>query len=108
MSLDFDSLVLGPAYAIMGVTATYTPVGGPARDITVIDQTKGETIFTDAAAGVSETVPTVHAREGDIAVPAEGGTIVVSGNTWRIDSSIPAPGPGGVDSGERILILSEA
>lgn len=107
MSIDFDALVLGPSYALLGTTATYTPSGGSPTTITVIDQTKGEVILTDAAAGISATLPTVHAKEGDIADPAEGGTIVVNGTTWHIDSSIPAPGPGGVDSGERILILSE-
>jgi hypothetical protein len=105
--VDFDALVLGPSYAILGTTATYTPVGGPAVSITVIDQTKGEEIMTDAAAGISATVPTVHARESDIADPAEGGTILVNGTTWIIESSIPAPGPGGTSSGERILILAE-
>ena len=105
MGLDFDALVLGPNYAIMGVAATYTPSGGSAAAITVIDFTRGEVIHEASADGLAVAKPTVHARKGDIDDPAEGGTIVVNGHTYRIDASLPAPGPGGIDVGEVILVL---
>jgi hypothetical protein len=106
VAIDFDALCRNPIYEILKTSATYQPVTGPAETIDIIDQTRGEVIQSQSADGASVTVPTVHVKAGIVDDPAEGGTLTISGVVYRIDDSLPLPGPGGVSSGEVALMLS--
>lgn len=106
MAIDFDALVRDPIYEILKSSATYQPVTGPSVTIDCIDQTRGEVIRSQSADGVTVTVPTIHVKAGVVDDPAEGGTVTIGGVEYRIDNSLPMPGPGGVDSGEIALLLS--
>ncbi len=108
--MDFDALVLAPNYATFGRDATLTPAAGSASTVKVIDHTQGVAVLTDdpGQVGIATTVPAVNIRETDLTgIDPVGGTLLMGGVTWDIDSTRPVIGPNGIGTGERQLFLSE-
>lgn len=108
--VNFDGLALGPAYSLFGVDATLMIPAQSASAVRVIDHTAGVVVHTDdpGGAGAVAVRPAVHIRTTDLAgFEPKGGTIVIGGVTWDIDTSLPVIGPAGVGTGEHQLFLSE-
>jgi hypothetical protein len=107
MSINFDALVLGPAYATFGKDATYTPFGGAPTTIRVIDETQGKVTNAGDRGSPAVVEPAVNVRIGDVAESPSGGQIEFNGNVWKIRGSMPQVGPGGIATGELTLTLEK-
>ena len=108
--MDFDALVLGPAYSQFGRDATLTLPAGSPTAVRVIDNTAGVAVLQEDPHGFGVTAIkyTVHIRKADLGgVAPKGGTLLLGGTTWNIASSAPVIGPNGVGTGEQQLFLTE-
>ena len=111
MSDGFDALVLDPIYEdpILAVESEYTPTGGSAATIRVIDKTQG--VNVGPSVQQSTIKPVVHVRRADVADPPTNGTIKVpksGGATYRIESWQRVLTGQGTATGELMLILVKA
>jgi hypothetical protein len=101
--IDFDALVLGPAYGTFGQPAVLT-LGAISHDVEVIDNTNGIAVEEGGTIGVQTIRPVVDVRRSTLAAlgiavgDLIGGEIVVNGVTWRIKSFLE-------NGGELRLIL---
>jgi hypothetical protein len=89
--IDFDALVLGPAYATFGKPAVLK-LGPASHDVAVIDNTRGVTIDDGGVIGVQTIRPVADVRRSALLALAitiadlVDGQLVLDGSTWRIKS----------------------
>lgn len=117
--MDWQSLLYGPVYTILGETAVLTvdALSDPVSLTYAVDKTAGIEISANndrAELSIQTLTPAVAVRMADITdagltrANLEGGTIAINGATWRIESSRPRPSPQGEAEGELLLLLSES
>ena len=63
--IDFDTLVLGPAYGSFGQPAVLT-IGQASFDLPVIDNTRGVTVDEAGSIGVQTIRPAADVRRSDM------------------------------------------
>lgn len=114
MSLDWDGLVLGPAYDILGVSALITPVSSASpATVQVIDDTRGVELPGRAQVEVSTVKPVAYVRSTSLTAASltkadlRGAAIAFNGRTYRIEDVLPRPMPTGEAQGELMLTLNE-
>jgi len=73
--------------ADFGVTASYTPAGGSASNITGIFDNDIQEIDAGGAATFAIEVPRFLCRTSDATSAAEGDSLVVSGVTYSVSSA---------------------
>lgn len=121
MALDYKSLLFGPIYGVLGVTATITfDDTGTTKDVTVIDKSKGVSLNIDTqGAGLKRTggadidtlVPGAVIRMSELSAKAIDkdrlveSLLEMNGSTWQIMSIMPLPTPRGENDGELLLVL---
>lgn len=109
--MDWTSLLYGPVYSVIGVTATLTLNDTAATEIslTAIDKTSGVEIGGNVE--VQTIVPAAIVRASELAsislATLEDGTLVMNSKTWTIKSHMLKPSPKGEGDGEVFLILYE-
>jgi hypothetical protein len=95
--IDFDALVLGPAYRTFGQPVVLT-LGSSSYNVEVIDNTKGIAVEEGGTIGVQTIRPAVDVRRSTLATLGIAfgdlidGEIVVNGVTWRIKSFLENEG----------------
>ena len=104
--IDFDALLLGPAYSVFGEPAMLT-IGSVTYEIDVIDGTRGVAVEEGGAIAVETIRPVADVRRSQLAglgiaiadlIDAE---LTLNGATWRIKSFL--------DNGDEFrLILMQA
>jgi hypothetical protein len=109
VSIDFDSLLLGPQYEVFGVDAVLT-VNQTEHEIRAIDMTSG----IEISAGPL-SMPTIRAaafcKAADLAAlelqPNElvDASLLINGTAYTIKNAAPKPGPNGKGTGEIMLTL---
>jgi hypothetical protein len=121
--IDFDALVLGPAYDVFGVDAgvVLDNTAGTVFTLRVQDCTKGVLVslgagrgrVVDAASGDATAAtlrPAAAVRLSDLAAndlepdDLKGGTITLRDRGWRIKGWVPKPSDG-EGTGEVYLLL---
>lgn len=75
--------------ADFGVTASYTPAGGSASDITVIFDNEYLDVDIGGAVAFATQQPKVLCRDGQISGIAEGDQMVISGSTYIVRVVMP-------------------
>lgn len=122
--IDFDALVLGPAYTVFGVDADVVleGTGGREETLRVQDHTAGVQIAFQGKRGhvvegaradlsIASLHPAAAVRMVEMdeksLVPEDlrNGEIGFNGRTWRIKGHVPKPSPNGATSGEIYLLL---
>lgn len=121
--IDFDALVLVPAYDVFGVDATLVTAGTDAREETlrVQDRTAGIRVAFDGGKAhvingsgdlsLGTVRPAAAVRLGELSekdlTPDQlrEGALTFNGHSWRIKTHLPEPAPNGVDSGEIYFLL---
>lgn len=113
MTLDFESLVLAPNYAVFGVTLEFkSPKTAAAVSLPAIDMTAGVEVPMGAAQ-VPTIRPAAMVRASDLAAARlakddmRGVCVTLAGKVWKVETTRPKPGPQGEGKGEVMLILSE-
>lgn len=102
--IDFDALVLRPAYRAFAKTARYHPRAGEAFNVRVIDETDGYSL--PMAQGAYATLVAVIARKADLpAVPA-GDELELGSVRYSIRAA-HAETSHGEGTGELVLELQE-
>lgn len=108
--MDFQALLLNPAYSAFGVPATLTVAcGNPAVAVTVIDKTAG-VVFSEGP-DVQTVRPAADLRMSDLTAAGltradlDDGMIEFNGAAWTIKATLPKPTPNGESDGELRLIL---
>lgn len=109
--IDFDQLLLLPIYERLGVSAVLTTDGG-SLGVTIIDKSHGvQVALGDLNVPTMRPAAVVRAVElADNSVDpsdVDGGSITFNGQTWRITTHSPKPGPEGEGKGEIYLFLTE-
>jgi hypothetical protein len=104
--IDFDLLVLGPAYSMFAQPAVLA-LGSASYDLEVIDDTKGVSVEEGGVIGVQTVRPAVEVRRSALAglgiavADLIDGDLTLNGATWRIKSFL--------DNGDEFrLILMQA
>lgn len=104
--IDFDRLLLGPAYATFARQATYTAKDGSTRTVSVIDNTDGALVGEND--GIGTLLPVMTVRRTDLGTSSpEGGTVSLGGKTWKIMKADKVLNGGGEATGELRLVLQE-
>lgn len=100
-------------YGVLGVAATLdVALTGGEVDITVIDQSAGVPVNPQEPLDIQALHPAADIRVAELAehniVPDDlrTGTLVMNGDTWRIESHILRPAPTGKSAGEVRAFLS--
>lgn len=75
--------------ADFGVTASFTPSGGAASDITVIFDNEYLDVDIGGAVAFATRQPKVLCRDGEISGIAEGDQMVISGATYIVRVVMP-------------------
>ena len=100
--IDFDALVLGPAYRTFGKPAVLG-LGSDSYDVEVIDNTRGITIEEGGVIGVQTIRPVADVRRSTLAAlgislgDLVDGDLVLDGTTWRIKSFL--------DNGDELRLI---
>lgn len=112
--IPYDTMLLDPIYARLGILVTITITGKSAAYVSVIDKTAGEEFTYGGGGGIDVATvrPAVDVRVAELDRTGinrdelVGGTLELSGTNWRIESTHPRPTPGG--RGELRLWLMDA
>jgi hypothetical protein len=89
--VDFDALVLDPAYQTFGELAVLS-IGSSSYDVVVIDNTEGVSVEDGSIAGMHTIRPAVDVRRSSVkahgldAAQLVGGQIIFAATAWRIKS----------------------
>lgn len=111
--MDYSSLLYGPVYSVLSVTAvlTVSETFGPV-DIQIIDKTDGlPAESNDSGIEIHTVKPACVIRVVDLdalgvdIATIDGGIIAFNGKTWRIESHSRLPSPGGERDGQVALWL---
>jgi hypothetical protein len=100
-------------YAKLGVAATLDLGTDGEAPLTVIDKTSG-VVVESGSVGVATIKPACSVRTHELAdlgivnSQLRRSFIDFNGRSWRVESFIDRPSPGGLDVGEVMLILTEA
>src|SRR5689334_15070273 len=110
--IDYNTLLYGPLYQTRGVSATLNSSGGATVDVTVIDDTREQTI--DGLAAIESIGPSCRVRMKELtannvaATELDGGSIEFNGASWRIKAHKMLPNSNGENDGQvRLMLLSE-
>lgn len=112
--VDFDAVLYGPLHSVFGTEAVITPTGGtvgPAT-VTVIDNTRGMALQLKGS-DIETVVPVAVVRASALADASltrsdlRRAALTMNGRTYRIESTMPRPTPGGEADGEVLMILTE-
>jgi hypothetical protein len=93
VGVDFDALLLRPAYSVFAEPAVLT-IGPTAHDIDVIDGTRGVAVAEGGPIAVETVRPVVDVRRRMLADKGIGvadlidAELVLAGQTWRIKAPL--------------------
>jgi hypothetical protein len=93
LGVDFDALLLRPAYSVFAEPAVLT-IGSAIHDIDVIDGTRGVAVEEGGPIGVETIRPVVDVRRRVLADKGIGvadlidAELVLAGQTWRIKAPL--------------------
>jgi hypothetical protein len=117
MAIDYGAMLFDPVYANLGVPAVLTVPGGADLAITVIDDTRPQTLPASSAGQVGEVRsvgPGAYARIPELAGNGIARTdyldavLAFNGRNWMVRSYELRGSPMGEDAGEVRFLLKEA
>lgn len=119
--IDYKSLLFGPTYGVLGVTATVTfDDTGTTKSLVVIDKSKGVALDTQTTgSGLKRTggvvvdtlTPAAVVRMSELSAKSIlkerliDSVLDMNGGAWKITSIQPMPTPRGENDGELLLVL---
>src|SRR5690242_8919715 len=110
--MDYQALLYDPIYSTHGVPASVILADGTTRfdGLTALDKTGG--VDTGEPVQTQTILPAALFRMKELSAAGinkdelPGGTLILNGFNWRIDSILPKPAPTGENEGELQLLIS--
>ena len=89
--MNIRSITAAPIFDILGESATYTPAGGSAVSVTVIEEQEQELLPGTFESKASERRHIFAFDTSEVSLPARGASLVVGSDTYKVVSA-PLPG----------------
>lgn len=112
MSLDYESLLWGPTYDVLGVPATLTTAGGTTVELTALNKTAASSFNNGIGVDFQAFRPAALVRMSELTTVDDfadlvGGELLMAGTTWSIKSYERVPSPNGIADGLMRLFLKD-
>ncbi|TIL34316.1 hypothetical protein [Mesorhizobium sp.] len=109
--IDFDALLFGPVYTVLGETARLTVKDGFPQDLSAIDETAGVEVLDGPSISTIRPAATVRSSElaekGIAVADLPGAALTLNGKDWTVVAHQYLPTPKGETQAEIRLILEE-